>query len=189
MPELRPPTTAVHRSFLGWVAEASAEDPPAGGTRSFPRELRYWGEHWHEPAVFARYVRQLRESTRPESWGSDQPWLPRTTLWWIGGERMEVFLGSLVITHRLDQWQHDQGGHIGYVVRPSARRQGHATAMLRAALPHARQLGLDQALVTCDAENTASRKVIEACGGVFEDQRGSKLRYWIATGGESSRTG
>ncbi|WP_406215928.1 GNAT family N-acetyltransferase [Streptomyces canus] len=74
------------------------------------------------------------------------------------------------------------GGHIGYVVRPGARRRGHATAMLAAALPVCRQLGIARALVTCDAGNTASRKVIEANGGEFEDRRGVKLRYWIRTG-------
>ncbi|MFG2800302.1 GNAT family N-acetyltransferase [Streptomyces pseudovenezuelae] len=60
------------------------------------------------------------------------------------------------------------GGHIGYVIRPGA--------------PVCRQLGVDRALVTCDVTNTASRKVIEANGGEFEDRRGGKLRYWIRTG-------
>jgi predicted acetyltransferase len=73
------------------------------------------------------------------------------------------------------------GGHIGYDVRPSARQRGHATAMLAAALPVARGLGIDRVLVTCDDDNIASRKVIEASGGVLEDQRGDKLRYWVPT--------
>jgi predicted acetyltransferase len=73
------------------------------------------------------------------------------------------------------------GGHIGYDIRPSARRRGHATAMLAAALPVARSLGIGPALLTCDEDNTASRRVIEANGGVVEDKRGGKLRYWIPT--------
>jgi predicted acetyltransferase len=75
----------------------------------------------------------------------------------------------------------DYGGHIGYVVRPSVRRQGHATAMLAAALPVAASLGIDPVLVTCDHDNLGSRRVIEANGGVFEDQRDEKLRYWLPT--------
>ena len=51
--------------------------------------------------------------------------------------------------------------------------------MLAAALPVARGLGIARALVTCDASNTGSRKVIEANGGVLEDQRGDILRYWV----------
>jgi predicted acetyltransferase len=53
--------------------------------------------------------------------------------------------------------------------------------MLRAALPVARGLGIASALVTCDATNAASRRVIEANGGVFEDRRGDKLRFWVPT--------
>ena len=68
------------------------------------------------------------------------------------------------------------GGHIGYDMRPSARCRGHATAMLRAALPVAGALGIDQALITCDADNVGSRRVIERNGGILEDQRGDKLR-------------
>jgi predicted acetyltransferase len=53
--------------------------------------------------------------------------------------------------------------------------------MLRDALPGTRALGIDPALVTCDTDNIGSRKVIEACGGVLEDQRQGKLRYWVPT--------
>jgi len=35
--------------------------------------------------------------------------------------------------------------------------------------------------VTCDDDNVASVRVIEACGGVLEDVRGVKRRYWVPT--------
>jgi len=38
-----------------------------------------------------------------------------------------------------------------------------------------------RALVTRDHDNVASRRVIEANGGVFEDRRGDKLRFWVPT--------
>jgi predicted acetyltransferase len=57
----------------------------------------------------------------------------------------------------------------------------HATAMLRSALPLALRLGIESALITCDVTNLASRKVIEANGGVLEDQRGQQLRFWVPT--------
>lgn len=97
------------------------------------------------------------------------------------GGRAGVYFGRLDIRHRLTPALLVVGGHIGYAVRPSARRQGHATAMLRAALPVAHELGIVQALVTCDASNEGSRRAIERNGGVLEDQRGAKLRFWIAT--------
>ena len=104
--------------------------------------------------------------------------MPSTTLWWVNEQE---YLGRLAIRHRLTPTLLNFGGHIGYDVRPSARRRGHATAMLAEALPLAAKLGIDPVLVTCDDDNTGSKKVIEANGGVFEDQRGVKLRYWIPT--------
>lgn len=91
------------------------------------------------------------------------------------------YAGRLSIRHRLNDRLRVIGGHIGYDVRPSARRRGHATAMLRVALPLARELGIESALVTCDTDNVASRKVIEAAGGVLADQRSGKLRFWVPT--------
>jgi predicted acetyltransferase len=88
-------------------------------------------------------------------------------------------LGRIAIRHRLTPQLREVGGHIGYDVRPSARRCGRATAMLRAALPVARTLGIESALVTCDVDNVASRTVIERNGGMLEDQRGDKLRFWV----------
>src|SRR6478735_5179660 len=68
-----------------------------------------------------------------------------------------------------------------YDVRPTRRREGHATAMLQHALPWALGLGIDPALVTCDDDNVGSIRVIEAAGGVLEDVRGVKRRYWVPT--------
>jgi predicted acetyltransferase len=104
--------------------------------------------------------------------------VPSTTLWWDEGE---AYLGRIAIRHRLTPHLREVGGHIGYDVRPSARRHGHATAMLRGTLPVARLLGIESALVTCDVDNVASRKVIEGNGGILEDQRGDKLRFWVPT--------
>ena len=56
-----------------------------------------------------------------------------------------------------------------------------ATASLRLVLPHAANLGIDPALLTCDAENVASQRVIEANGGVLAEVRGSTRFYWVPT--------
>jgi predicted acetyltransferase len=104
--------------------------------------------------------------------------VPATSMWWVDADE---YLGRIVVRHRLTPRLREFGGHIGYDVRPSARRLGHATAMLRATLPLARELGIASALLTCDLTNVASRAVIERAGGVFEDQRGPKLRFWVPT--------
>jgi predicted acetyltransferase len=39
--------------------------------------------------------------------------------------------------------------------------------------------GIDPVLVTCDDDNVGSRRVIEANGGVLEDVRNRKMRFWL----------
>jgi predicted acetyltransferase len=75
-------------------------------------------------------------------------------------------LGELYIRHRLSPRLEQIGGHIGYKVRPSCRNQGVATVALRLALKELHATGIERALVTCQANNHASSRVIEKCGGV-----------------------
>lgn len=97
---------------------------------------------------------------------------------WVDGQ---TYLGRVQIRHRLTGFLREQGGHIGYFVATAHRGREHATAMLRVALPVAAEIGLECALLTCDATNLASRKTIEANGGLYCDQRGDKLRFWVPT--------
>lgn len=75
------------------------------------------------------------------------------------------------------------GGHIGFSVRPSERKKGYATEMLRQNLINCKQYGLDKVLVTCDFNNIASKKTIVSNGGIFEKEimvDGDRMeRYWI----------
>jgi predicted acetyltransferase len=96
-------------------------------------------------------------------------------------------VGRVSIRHELNGFLAMWGGHIGYGVRPAFRRRGYATAILRQSLVLARGLGISSALVVCDDDNTGSARVIEACGGVFDQvvtgkDGGHEMRhYWIDT--------
>ena len=126
-----------------------------------------------------RYVADLRAQAEDDTSGPTGL-VAATHLWWVDGT---VFLGRVHLRHRLTPSLRQVGGHVGYHVVRRHRGLGHATAMLAATCPVAAGLGIDSLLVTCDADNVASRRVIEANGGRFEDRRGIKLRYWVATGG------
>ncbi len=95
-------------------------------------------------------------------------------------------VGVIQVRHRLNENLLNYNGHIGYAVRPGWRGKGIAKWMLRQVLHKCKGIGLDRVLITCDRENEASRRTIEACGGVFEDMRmdGGQpvLRYWIDLG-------
>ena len=96
-------------------------------------------------------------------------------------------VGIIDLRHHIDHpvlgtW----GGHCGYSVRPSERGKGYATEMLRLNILNAKSLGIRRMLVTCNAGNAASEKVIIANGGVFEKTvhvDGAEIkRYWITVG-------
>ncbi|WP_328386855.1 GNAT family N-acetyltransferase [Streptomyces sp. NBC_00400] len=173
-PQLIVPTTRVHASFLAAMDEFRADGTEQVPHSSLARELRTWATRWPSAEGFAEYVDAIGGA--PDEERADGV-VPKTTRWWVADDS---YLGRVTFRHRLTDELLHYGGHLGYAVRPGARRRGHATAMLRAALPLAHhELGIDPVLVTCDHTNTGSRKVIEACGGIFEDQRREKLRYWI----------
>jgi len=110
-------------------------------------------------------------------------WVPCTTLLL---EDEGVVLGNVNIRHELDSRLLRFGGHIGYSVRPSARRRGHAARLLAAGLEVTRQLGCERALLTCAPENIGSVKPIERAGGVLEEESWQEehqrvvRRYWIS---------
>lgn len=99
--------------------------------------------------------------------GSLVPRLPGYHKWMWDGE----FCGSIGF-----RWQPRTPelpphclGHIGYSVTPSKRRKGYATRALELFLPEVKLEGLPYVEITTNADNIASRRVIEANGGrLFE---------------------
>ena len=162
------PSPLFRASFVAAVREAQAEGRHA---ELDPLKLG-------DPVAFARYVQGLLADALPQE-PRFEGWVPQTTLWWVAGDE---YLGRVSIRHQLTDSLRKRGGHIGYEIRPAARRRGHATAMLAAALPVAAALGIDPAYLDCDTWNVASRRVIERNGGrlVAGDER--MLYFRVPTG-------
>ncbi len=99
-------------------------------------------------------------------------------------EKRTLMVGAVNIRHDLNDYLLKYGGHIGDGIRPSERRKGYATEMIRLALEECRKLGLTRVLMTCDKNNIGSAKSIIRNGGILENEvleEGSiKQRYWIA---------
>jgi predicted acetyltransferase len=178
-PELMPPRDGLRRSFAAAMAEFKAEGRGSDADHTvFGGYIRSREAEWATDDAFRVFVASVRaealeETPRPEGF------VPVTELWWIEGDE---FLGRIAIRHRLSPKLFEMGGHIGYDVRPTARRRGHATEMLRQALGIAAGMGIERALITCNVANVGSRAVIERNGGVLEDERAGWLRFWAPTG-------
>ena len=131
-------------------------------------------------AYFESYVEREKSQARGEN--LPEGYVPQTTYWLIDGEE---FIGGVRIRHSLNERLKQIGGHIGYNIRPSKRRQGYGSNILQLSLLKAKELGIDRVLLTCDVNNEPSRKIIERNGGFLENQVPNpetgidKARYWI----------
>lgn len=97
----------------------------------------------------------------------------------------EKIIGMIAARPTLNDFLRKEVGHIGYCIRPTERRKGYATKMLREALVFCKAIGLHDIIISCDKINTASAAVVENCGGVLETEFFSEafnevvLRYRI----------
>ena len=171
-PCLVPPTAALHQS---WLQAREELDPGAHLDGAGLRE----SDEVDTLEGFTAWTARLRACADPAI--APAPGLVRSTYRWIAAD--DTYLGAIDLRHELSDFLLQAGGHIGYSVRPTARRRGLATWALGQILHTARGLGLERVLLTCDPDNVASVRTIEANAGQLEDTRatsiGPKRRYWI----------
>ena len=161
--ELRKPKLADKTAILEMLADFKA----AGG--------RHDGFFGGEDFIYEDWLEtiQLAEA----GIGLPQGFVPYIQLVAFATDGQAV--GFLNLRLRLNDYLLQEGGHIGYSIRPSARGKGLAKEQLRQGLQVAKSKNIKRALVTCDSDNAASRGVILANGGALEDVRAGKERYWI----------
>jgi predicted acetyltransferase len=170
MPELIPPTARLHAAWL----EAHAEWGPGQHEDGFGLHS---SDEVDSPAGFAAWLTRLASQPDPAERAAGHRCLYR---WIVEDDRV---LGGIALRYGSDDYVR-WAGHIGYGIRPSARRRGLASWALGRALEEARAVGLERALLVCAVDNLASAKTIEHCGGVLESVTVSKFgpvrRYWIS---------
>jgi predicted acetyltransferase len=129
----------------------------------------------------SRYVEWLRAGERGQNLPSNL--VPWTAFWAVSGTQL---VGISSLRHWLSPWMAEFGGHIGYRIRPNARRRGLGTQLLRLTLSKALELGINPALIVCAPENVASVAIIQRNGGLYDRETkrddGVRLhRFWVPT--------
>ena len=165
MATLRSPSPELKGAFLRMAQEW--QEQGAGRYRSALQD-------------FDGYLAQVRRFEDAATLSPGQ--VPGTEFWLeVDGE----IVGCCRLRFALNASLEQEGGNIGYDVRPSARRQGFGKLMLRLVSSEARRAGLERVLLTADADNYPSLRIIESKGGVCAGEtvslKSGKLvrRYWI----------
>lgn len=131
------------------------------------------------------YVSRLLDLER----GIDLPdgWVPMSTRWLTDAPAGPPgrIVGETRIRHGLSPSLEIEGGHVGYFIHPDHRGRGLGNAILALALRELARLGIERVLVTCNADNERSRRVIDRNGGMFDRYTTSLksgkqvMRFWI----------
>ena len=161
---LRRPSQTDKEAILEMMAEFEREQSAHDGGFWNPDNFVY--EEWLEENLQAEAGLNIPEN-----------WVPAIQL--VSFDVAGQALGFLNLRLRLNDYLLENGGHIGYSVRPSVTCKGDDKEALRQGLQVPKQKNIQRALVTCSTENPASRAVILANGGKLEDVRNGTERYWI----------
>jgi predicted acetyltransferase len=135
-------------------------------------------------ADFPQFIEDIRTGKRHlhkphEDWVEP---VPETILWLV---KETQYIGTLNIRHRLNWHLEKWGGHINFLIRPSMRGKGFGKKILQKGRPFAAYLGVDKALLTVAPDNERAIRIIEFCGGEYQDelpetgQFPARKRYWL----------
>jgi len=95
----------------------------------------------------------------------DKNWIVTDTFFAIR-EYDKKIIGIIDFRHELNDFLKDFG-HCGYSVRPSERKKGYATEMLKQVIEIARQIGLKEFQLSCKKNNIPSVKTITKNDGIY----------------------
>ena len=164
--------TKKYEKQLGEMIDEWKEDQESNHTNTSP-----WAIFKNDYHDFDYYLEHLE--IKAETNGR----VPDSVFFLLDNDR-DRLLGAVNIRHYLSDALLKEGGHIGDGIRPSERRRGYGTEIVRLALIECRKLGITKVLMTCDKDNVASAKTIIKNGGVLENEFVNsdgdiEQRYWI----------
>ena len=142
----------------------------------WPLHLKY-----HTLQYFNEMINRVQEVEA----GKNLEGYSASTTYWLYDDKRNILIGASNLRHYLTKAGLKTWGHIGYGIRPSERKKGFATQLLKLTLEEARIKNIDKVLLGAYEGNIASWKVMLKCGAeleniVIEDETGLPIkRYWI----------
>lgn len=165
-----PPSVEYKASFLQMLSDFEKHDPSNAEFYLAAKE------------DFAAYVGGLLEEE--QGLNLREGWVPCTHQWVLTEQNQVV--GVTRLRHRIDTpFLSTNGGHIGYDIAPTHRRNGYGHMALQFSLRRASSLGLSRVLLYTAEDNAPSRAVIERAGGTLEQVAYSEFwhenlcKYWV----------
>jgi len=110
-----------------------------------------------------------------------ESWMVPQTTFWLFVEGVPVGYGK--IRHYLTDKLKEEGGHVGYAIKPNQRGKGYGKLLLSLLLAEANKIGIESTLVTVKNENKPSIQVALANGGVIE--KVDEVRHFIWLNGKT----
>ena len=118
---------------------------------------------------YLEYWQQRRAEQQPEGY------VPDTTLFLFDDDK---FIGLYNIRHTLNDPLRLRGGHIAYQIIPSERGKGYVKQGLKLVLDWCHdKLGLDEVMLSCDAENHASDRAMTSVMDEVGGHRDSDTKF------------
>lgn len=143
----------------------------------WPLHLKY-----HTEDLFEEMLNRVQEVEDGKNLGE----FASSTTYWLYDDETDILIGASNLRHYLTEEGLKLWGHIGYGIRPSERRKGYATKLLELTIKEAKDKNINRVLLGAYTGNVGSWKVMEKCGGKFdnvviEEETGlSVKRYWIS---------
>ena len=149
------------RPTLEWKEEALAyrREHFQNGER-----VIYGSELFDQTEKYEEWLSSVTLNTDPGT--VNENWVVTDTFF-VVRKRDARIVGMIDLRHTLNEFLKDLG-NCGYSVRPSERKKGYATQMLCQLLRAVKEAGLKELHISVERENTASVKVIQKNGGVYE---------------------